>query len=105
MSKSDIILRYLTNLYMGLDYPSLEPYGGFEGLLERIKSGNVSGSAEQDFAHILYLVLTKGRSLDETELRGRRDKNHLKDEFETGIRSMAEDDRTAVEDVLKSMFD
>ena len=92
---------------MGLDYNSLKDYGGFDGLLERLKSrnkGDFMGTAEEDFGRALYDVLAIGIDPAETELGHRKPNDTVLNEFEAGVKKLSRRERKEIAEILKRIF-
>lgn len=88
---------------MGLDYPTLENYGGFDALLERtLQAGSKDdlGSAAEYFSMILKQALLDGTPVSKTWLKTN---SGLCTEIEEGITALG--DRTEeVKEKLRALF-
>ena len=72
---------------MGLDYRTLAPYGGFDGLVEKVLQtdmGPLTATSTQDFAALLHLALNHGTDLA-TQLEGRGKEDDVLTEMNEGI--------------------
>jgi len=86
---------------MGLDTSNFIPLGGFDGLLEKVKTGNIVTSGEEDFRFILEEILVEGRDAKQTirSLSGRS--KLVEEEIMKGINTMTEEQREEITDLLK----
>ena len=86
---------------MGLNTSNFIPLGGFDGLLEKVKTGNVVTSGEEDFRFILEEILVDGRDAKQTirSLSGRS--KLVEEEIIKGLKAMPETQRQEITELLK----
>jgi len=90
---------------MGLDYKSLEPYGGFDEMLEiATHEGMTLGSAHEDFAHAVHQVLSKGIDPEDALTSSRAPDDHVADEIREGIEALSEQKKAEVREKLGKLF-